>query len=185
MSSTREKIITEAMALIKQKGYHNWSYDHISKCVGIRKASIHYHFPSKENLVAEVLKIYIRDIFQKLESVKGSNYEKILELIGAYRTSYQSPNEICLCTILASDYETLSEETAFELRTFYEKLHVWLTVLFQEGIKAKEFKKHIDAKTTAFLLISTLQGLLVTSKISKEKVFDASVEQFFALIAEK
>lgn len=183
--TTKQEIIAHAMTLLMQKGYYNWSYEHISKHVGIKKASIHYYFPSKENLVAEVLKIYIHEIIIKLDEIvkeKSSNIKKIQKLIGAYRDSYESPNEICLCTILASDYHILSPEISEQLEFFYSKLHGWLTALLDKGIKAGEFKT-VDASSTAYLLISTLQGLLIISKIATDpKAFDLSVKQFFSLI---
>lgn len=187
--STKQKIIEHATALVMQKGYHNWSYDHISKHVGIKKASIHYYFPSKESLVAEVLKIYIHAVFSKLDEIareKCSNIKKIQELLSSYRASFESPNEICLCTILASDYQILTPEISSQLQSFYSKLLQWLTDTLKQGIKAKEFKKNINAESCAYLLISSLQGLLLLSMISTDPhVFDVSVEQFFSLIKDE
>lgn len=56
MEDTRTKILDAAQDLIQRVGVNAMSYKHISDTVGIRKASIHHHFPKKENLVDELLK---------------------------------------------------------------------------------------------------------------------------------
>ena len=49
-STTAEDILDRAEALIQTRGYSAFSYQDISDTLGIRKASIHYHFPSKTDL---------------------------------------------------------------------------------------------------------------------------------------
>src|SRR5690349_12428570 len=51
MSDTAEKLVEEARQLIVGGGYHGFSYADLSERFGIRKASIHHHFPSKVDLV--------------------------------------------------------------------------------------------------------------------------------------
>lgn len=55
MNDTRTRILDVAEDLIQRVGLNAMSYKHISDAVGIRKASIHHHFPNKENLVDELL----------------------------------------------------------------------------------------------------------------------------------
>lgn len=170
--NTRQEIIDRAMVLLKQTGYHGWSYAHISKMVGIRKASIHHYFPKKEDLISEILRIYINEIFSKLDEVaqsNTSNYKKLEKLIEAYEYNYHSPNEICLCTILASDYQMIPGEVAKQLREFYERLYQWIYRVLKQGIMAKEFAAHIEIEPLTFIILNVLQGLLITSKISANK----------------
>jgi len=49
--ATRKRILDIAEKLILTRGYNGFSYQDISETIGIRKASIHYHYPLKENLV--------------------------------------------------------------------------------------------------------------------------------------
>lgn len=51
MNDTRDKILDVADDLVQRVGLNAMSYTHISDAVGIRKASIHHHFPRKEDLV--------------------------------------------------------------------------------------------------------------------------------------
>ena len=51
LSSTADDILDCAQSLILAGGYNGFSYADIAEVVGIRKASIHHHFPSKVDLV--------------------------------------------------------------------------------------------------------------------------------------
>ena len=49
-TTTREDLLTAAADLLQRVGYASFSYRDLGKVVGIRSASIHYHFPSKADL---------------------------------------------------------------------------------------------------------------------------------------
>ena len=48
--NTAELILDAAQVLVQEVGFNGFSYAHIAEKVGIRTASIHYHFPNKEDL---------------------------------------------------------------------------------------------------------------------------------------
>src|SRR5262249_6232579 len=54
----KQRILDAAQALIQQVGANAMSYQHISDAVGIRKASIHHHFPTKEGLIEALIERY-------------------------------------------------------------------------------------------------------------------------------
>src|SRR5271154_2965369 len=58
LSTTSDDILACARSLIIAGGYNGFSYADIAEAVGIRKASIHHHFPSKVDLVVATLKEY-------------------------------------------------------------------------------------------------------------------------------
>ena len=58
--TTSEQIIDTATELVQQRGFNAFSYNDISDLVGIKKASIHYHFPTKHKLAESVMKKYRR-----------------------------------------------------------------------------------------------------------------------------
>ena len=61
LPNTSDEILASARNLIMSGGYNGFSYADISEVVGIRKASIHHHFPSKVDLVRELVKRYRED----------------------------------------------------------------------------------------------------------------------------
>ncbi|MGZ5871264.1 MAG: TetR/AcrR family transcriptional regulator [Bradyrhizobium sp.] len=57
-SETAEEILDVAETLIQTRGYSAFSYQDIADALGIRKASIHYQFPSKIELGVAVINRY-------------------------------------------------------------------------------------------------------------------------------
>lgn len=59
---TKEKIVTEAITFITTRGTNAFSYKDISKEIGIKTSSIHYYFPTKNDLIVAVLEHVIQQI---------------------------------------------------------------------------------------------------------------------------
>ena len=59
---TKEKIVTEAITFIMTRGTNAFSYKDISKEIGIKTSSIHYYFPTKNDLIVAVLEHVIQKI---------------------------------------------------------------------------------------------------------------------------
>jgi len=53
--STRTKIIDAGEKLLLKNGFNGFSYADIALALGIKKSSIHYHFPSKADLGLAVI----------------------------------------------------------------------------------------------------------------------------------
>ena len=54
----RGRLIAEAEMLVKRRGYSGFSYADLAAVIGISKASIHHHFPAKEDLGAALIGTY-------------------------------------------------------------------------------------------------------------------------------
>ena len=74
MTETKNQILEVAEDLIRRVGFNAMSYQHISDSVGVRKASIHHHFPKKEHLVEALL--------NRCGESYGSHYTVIVEGAG-------------------------------------------------------------------------------------------------------
>lgn len=53
--NTRERILQVALDLFGRQGYSGTSIRDIANRMGMTKAAVYYHFPSKENLLADIL----------------------------------------------------------------------------------------------------------------------------------
>ncbi len=57
--STRSDLLTSAEVLLRTKGYAAFSYADLAEDIGIKKASIHHHFPTKEGLAIAIVESYL------------------------------------------------------------------------------------------------------------------------------
>ena len=92
-SNTAQQILDVAQTMVRNRGYSAFSYADIAKEIGIRKASIHYHFPSKEDLVKELVIRYRDNLVRKcqvIEQQKINPQEQLKKFAEALQASIQS-----------------------------------------------------------------------------------------------
>src|SRR5574344_1261047 len=53
---TREKILASALALFVEKGYERTTFEDIARRLRMTKGAVYWHFPSKENLLVELIR---------------------------------------------------------------------------------------------------------------------------------
>lgn len=163
----KQKIIDTATELAQKYGLNAFSYQDISMIVGIKKSSIHHHFPSKTDLSYAILESYTTKFFAYLKEYeqKGcSSLELLIEYINIFKQVAIDKNKICLCFMYASDYLTLDKSIQDIIKQFYLDNEAWLT-----GILTKYLPTYLskDEQINQYsrLLFSTLQGLLVRNRI--------------------
>ena len=68
-TGTREKLIENATDLVRMQGFAGFSYADLANAVGIRKASIHHHFPAKEDLGVAIVEAYTEGFVEALDDL--------------------------------------------------------------------------------------------------------------------
>lgn len=173
--NTAQQIIDTAQSLVRNRGYSAFSYADIAKQIGIRKASIHYHFPSKDDLVKELVKRY-REIVERkciqIEQQKITPQEQLRKFVNLYRNGLQD-NQICLCGMLTADFAVLNSEIQAELKTFFSITESWLIRLLKRGCEAKAWQFTQSYESEAKSIIALLQGAQLLARIA-----DNSQESF-------
>ena len=87
MRDTRSTLLTEAETLVRGRGYSGFSYADLAEAVGIRKASIHHHFPTKTDLAIALLGAYSGRYADALEGILASSEDGIVRVL-AYADLY-------------------------------------------------------------------------------------------------
>jgi AcrR family transcriptional regulator len=80
---TRSRIVDTASRLFYTQGYNSTGINQVIKEAGVAKASLYQHFPSKEDLLAEYLKVTsvsTNEVLQSVADKYGNPREKILGL---------------------------------------------------------------------------------------------------------
>lgn len=139
LSSTSDDILACARSLVATGGYNGFSYADIAEVVGIRKASIHHHFPSKADLVKVLVTRYREMVEAGIGSLESSIADP-LEQLRAYIQYWKScigdaSAPFCVCALLASEMPILPEEVALEIRLYFRFLSGWLTSVLERGVQ--------------------------------------------------
>ena len=181
---TVTRLLDTADRLVRDRGYSAFSYKDLAESVGIRTASIHYHFQAKADLGQAVVDRYREQLvtdLAKIDDTAKSAREKLEYFIAAYRET-ESRGTICLCGSLASDYETLPEKVQDSVRRYLAEAQKWLKRTLKEGAKNGEFELVGKPTDLAVGLLSALQGGLVLSRAQggEENVLERVERGFFA-----
>jgi TetR/AcrR family transcriptional repressor of nem operon len=180
-STTAREILDAAQELAQTCGYHGFSYRDLEGRVGVRAASIHYHFPSKGDLGRALLARYRASLFDALAAVEAETlrggidagaaaperlrrYAAILEdmLAGAGATG--APARICLGGMLASDYATLPTEVQAEVTRFVRANEAWLARVLAEGRAVGMLAFAGSPEDAAAALFAAFEGAMMTTR---------------------
>ncbi len=187
-NDTKTAILDSAQDLIQRLGANAMSYDDISKAVGIRKASIHYHFPSKENLIEALLERYNETFLKIVDGLfagKDSEDKKLLKYMGLFEGTLREGDhdKACLCGMLGAELSSFGSVTAERIRYFYNENEKRLANLLDNGKKKGVFKFKGSSKKLAPVIFSFLEGALLTARAEGGvKKFQTVKEQMMDLV---
>lgn len=180
--NTAQQILDVAQSMVRHRGYSAFSYADIAKEVGIRKASIHYHFPGKEDLVKELVIRYRDTLVRKCQAIAQqaiTPQEQLQQFVSLYRDGL-ADNQICLCGMLTADFVVLNPEIQAELSTFFAVTESWLAQLLQRGCEAQAWQCTQSFEMEAKSIVAMLQGAQLLSRVANdsEVTFDRVTEEF-------
>lgn len=119
-----------ARKMVQTRGYNGLSFRELAKEVGIKSASIHYHFPTKGDLGAALAKRYTEDGLQYLDGLRSHSEDLNVWMKGytdVFRMALVNDNRMCLCGIMSAEYDDLPPEVRTEVDGFTELNVRWLT----------------------------------------------------------
>jgi AcrR family transcriptional regulator len=169
-----------AETFIQEQGYNGFSYAHIAKELEVKNAAIHYHFPTKEELVCAVIQRY-RDRFQlwiNNSRIKElSPQEKLDWFFSIYTNTRANNGKVCLAGSLETEFNSLPIALQEQTEALTHELLAWLQATLQEGRQAGVFLFGGEAGNKAALILSSLQGGLQMARALGTEKFHAVVEQ--------
>lgn len=167
-SATAEQILDLAEMLIQTRSYGAFSYQDISDALGIRKASIHYHFASKADLGAAVIDRYAARFATALAALDRDPSTSSMAMLDFYFEPYlqyaKTPDRVCLCGTLAGEMMTLPLEMRLRVDRFFRAHHAWLARILERGGARNEFRATAPAAKAARLVFAALQGALLVKR---------------------
>lgn len=164
--SKRDEILDVAQTLIQQRGFNGFSYADIAEQVGIRKASIHHHFPNKLDLAMALITNYteqVKAIMQRFSQQESSAEGRLRAYIDLYVQTLAA-NRVCMGGMLASDIYTLDDSVRPALIAFFDAGREWLVEVLTAGQKAGEIRNDQSPHAQADTVLSSLQGGLMLAR---------------------
>lgn len=178
--NAREAILEAAKVAAQHYGYNGINFRSIGETVGIKNASIYYHFPSKADLGAAVAKRYWEDTAVVLEAIRSESPEPLYCLQrypSIFRQSLENGNRLCLSSFMAAEYQDLPEEVKREVLTFADINVAWLTALLID-LKLGTTE---DCQRRARAIYTAIAGAQLIARTRTDiSVFDELVQSYRA-----
>jgi TetR/AcrR family transcriptional regulator, transcriptional repressor for nem operon len=119
MSDVKTAILNAAERRIKRGGFGGFSFREIASDVGIKSSSVHYHFPTKNDLAAAVVRRWRDNTTKHIDKEMKKTCDPVRVWTDAFRGTAFSKDRMCPCTVLAAASQDLPEQVAMEVRGFF------------------------------------------------------------------
>lgn len=182
-NDTRGAILDIAERLVQARGFNGFSYAHVAAELGITKAALHYHFAGKAELGEALINRYAARFGQALACI-DADQSSAFDRLAAYTQLYLAvlmEQRMCLCGMLAAEYQTLPERMRGAVVAFFDSNNEWLVRLLEEGRSQGTIRFHGQVAAAAQMVVGTLEGaMLVARPYADTARFQAITEQLLS-----
>jgi TetR/AcrR family transcriptional repressor of nem operon len=184
-AGTAERILDVAERLVQSRGFNGFSYADVAAELGLTKASLHYHFPGKAELGEALITRYARRFGEALQQI-DADCSDVGSKLAAYAALYAGVlqnQRMCLCGMLAADYETLPAPMRDAVVRFFDDNETWLGHVLEQGRAEGTVRYEGAAREEARMIVSALEGaMLVARPYGNPERFQAAAQRLLATL---
>ena len=166
--STADEILTHAERLIIAGGYNGFSYADIANEIGIRKPSIHHHFPTKADLVRTLVSRYRQEALAGIAEIErhvGDPIGVLRSYVDYWRACIaDASHPFCVCALLAGELPSLPEQVADEVTAHFRTLSAWLTSVLERGAEQRLIRIETSPGVDAEVFMATVHGAMLSAR---------------------
>jgi TetR/AcrR family transcriptional repressor of nem operon len=163
---TATRILDVAERIVQIRGFNGFSYADVASELRISKAALHYHFASKAELGLALVERYAERFRAALGIIDRSAADAQARLQG-YASIYADvlrQRRMCLCGMLAAEYDTLPGPMQERIISFFDENEVWLTAVLAQGQAEGSLRLHASGSDEARAILSGLEGALLIAR---------------------
>lgn len=170
----REAILQSAETRMRLGGFHDCSFREIASDVGIKSASVYYHFATKAELAAAMVARYEERVLAAIGNPHDERdlVAKLDGMRAAFRAGLARGDGMCLCGVLATEIHSLPPLVVAATRHYFAACNEWIRQAFAyAGVG--------EASRKAFRLTALLQGAMLQAiALDDVAIYDAALEGF-------
>lgn len=178
-NATASSILDAAQRMMMTVGYNGLSFRDVAAAVGIKSASVHYHYPTKGQLGAAVARRYTDRLVAHLGAIDQSGADPRAALaayVAAIRTTLASDGKMCLCGMLAAEIDAVPPEVKAEVRRFVDLNVDWIAGMIGRATGGDPASDAV--RDHAMALFAALEGAMMIARGSGDFArFDAMTAQ--------
>ncbi len=186
-ADTAQRILDVAERLVQRRGFNGFSYANVAGELDITTASLHYHFAGKAELGEALIARYAARFADALEQI-DSRVPEARAKLDAYAGLYADVlrgDRMCLCGILAAEYETLPGPMREAVIRFFDANETWLSGVLIQGRSDETLSFGGSPSEVAQTILSGLEGaMLVARPYGDPARFRSAATRLLASIAD-
>jgi TetR/AcrR family transcriptional repressor of nem operon len=165
-SNAPARILDVAERLAQRRGFNGFSYADVAAELHVTTASLHYHFAGKADLGRAMLARYAERFAAALANIDArlpNAYERLVAYTGLY-ASVLRERRLCLCGMLAAEYQTLPKAMRDSVIDFFDDNEVWLMKTLEAGRAKEELRFDGSAQDAARMIVAGLEGAMLVAR---------------------
>jgi TetR/AcrR family transcriptional repressor of nem operon len=163
---TASRILDSAESLVQIRGFNGFSYADVAGELSLTTASLHYHFPGKAELGRALITRYARRFNTALAGIDDAGGAAPAKL-RAYARLYGDvlrDHRMCLCGMLAAEYQTLPAPMRDAVIGFFDENETWVEGVLAQGREAGALAFAGEPREAAQLIVSALEGAMLVAR---------------------
>ncbi|WGY02872.1 TetR/AcrR family transcriptional regulator [Nocardioides sp. QY071] len=180
----RERILSAAFELFHESGYAGTSVTRIARAAGMTPAAIYWHFPSKQDVLAAMLKRMYETSYSDLRGsvrTEGSATERLGDYVRAYvriQLEDLGDRRNHSYSALASSLTTEDQRALGLLSRPYIEL---LREILQQGVQSGTFDID-DMSVTSYAISTMCENVFTWFRVGGRLSIDEVAEHHFRLV---
>ncbi len=160
--SKREAILNAALEVFSEKGYHPATIDEIAERAGVGKGTVYSYFRSKSELMEQLIEAATDASLQSAEQRLAGldNALDQLRALADLQREHLQQGEPFVRFLMADVQGAISPEFKSCMEKAKRRLEEFVAGVIRRGQKEGVFKKQIDPRFGAILILALRAGLL-------------------------
>jgi TetR/AcrR family transcriptional repressor of nem operon len=175
-ATTRERVIEEAAALIREKGFRATSIGDVLERAGVQKGSFYYYFPSKEDLGHAVLSRWTEELRARLLDFLRDRSGGIapLDRVAAALDGFVQEQESTGCRggcpfgNLAIELADVDEGFREPLSAAFRELSDAFAGLLRDAREDGTLRPDADPRRLGAFLVAAIEGGILLAKVHRD-----------------
>jgi len=165
-TDTATQILDAAERLVQVRGFNAFSYADVAAELKITKAALHYHFAGKAELGEALIGRYAARFADALAAVESrvTDAPGRLDAYAALYLDVLRKKRMCLCGMLAAEYQTLPASMQETVIRFFAENEAWLTGVLQQGREDRTLRFEGPPGEVARTSVSSLEGAMLVAR---------------------
>ncbi len=164
---TATQILDVAEGLAQSRGFNGFSYADVAAELRLTKAALHYHFAGKTELGEALLSRYSERFAAALLEALDTSAISAPAKLEAYANLYLDvlgDKRMCLCGMLAAEYQTLPQRMRDAVIQFFDANEAWLQRVVDQGHHEGTLQVVGSSEETARAIVGGLEGAMLVAR---------------------